>query len=261
MKSKVVEGPQGRLSVREAGADGAPPVVLLHADSGRASQWQEVQLRLGREYRAVALDFRGSGESEPARDGDYGYGGRAADLGSVADALGLKRFVLVAHSGGGAVALEYAAHHAERVAGLFLVDPPTDPRALPQAVRDGFVAALKGPDSLAFQQDYFRSIAGADPVVRERVVVDCAAVAPACRAGVGAALAEWNPEPTLKAWQGPFFILASAANDNANALYRLRADVPHQVLSDTGHWLQLEQPAMVEDAIRRFLAGLESEAP
>jgi len=257
----TVAGPQGALSVVQSGTGDGLPVVFLHADSGRAAQWNEVLSEIARDRRAVAFDFPGSGESAPARDHDYGFAARATALASVADALALNQFALVAHSGGAAVALEFAARDPARVAGLLLVDPPTDPRALPEEVRAGFVRDLAGPRSLQVQQDYYRSIAGSNAAVRERVLADCVAVVPEARAGFGAALASWNPEPTLNAWDGSLLILASAANDNEHALYRVRPGVLHQVVPEAGHWVQLDQPKVVRQAIVSFVSQLESNQP
>lgn len=262
MKNTKIHGAQGELSVCDSGPSGGRlPLLFLHADSGRASQWREVAGELALERRTVSFDFRGSGDSAPARDGDYSYRGRADDVAAVADALGLAKLVLVAHSGGAAVALEYAAKDAPRVAGLLLVDPPTDPRALPQQVRDGFVRDLAGPSSLQVQQDYYRTIAGDNPATRERVLADCESVVPAARAGIGRALATWDPEPALRAWHGPALVLVTPPNDNQHALYRLRTDLPHRVLGGSGHWLQLDQPVLIAQAVRSFVSGLDPGAP
>lgn len=264
MTKTTILGPQGELSVVHGGADRAArtlPILFLHADSGRAAQWDPVLRGVARERRVAAFDFPGCGESASARDHDYGFVARATAVESVVNALELSRFVLVGHSGGAAVALEYAARHAPRVAGLLLVEPPTDPRALPKAVRAGFVRDLTGPRSLQAQQEFYRSIAGANAAVRERVLADCVPVAEEARAGFGAALASWDPEPALNAWRGPFLILSVAANDNEHALYRLRSDVPHRVVPSAGHWLQLEQPELVQEAIVDFVRPIEARSP
>ncbi|MDF3065951.1 MAG: ycdJ [Polyangiaceae bacterium] len=254
---RKVAGPQGELAVTEAGNGDALPLLFLHADSGRAGQWREVQTELAPERRTAALDFRGSGESAPARDGDYTYAGRAGDVTAVLDALGWERCVLVAHSGGGAVALEFAARAQSRVAGLLLVDPPADPRGLPAKVRDGFVRDLAGPQSLQVQQDYYRSIAGDKAETRARVLADCEAVSAEARAGIGQALATWDPEPALQARSGSALILVTPPNDTEHALHRLRPDIPHRIVGGAGHWLQIDQPMVVAQAIRSFVSGFE----
>lgn len=257
IQHRVIRGQQGQLATFEAGQGERLPVLFLHADSGVALQWREVMLRVAPERRVVTFDFRGHGASEPARNEDYSYVGRAEDVSSVAGSLGLRRCVLVAHSGGAAVALQFAAGHPEQVAGLLLIEPATDPRALPVDVKQGMLRDLAGPRALDVQRAFYAAIAGQDSAVRERVLADCERVDAAARLGVARALAEWDPEPTLSAWRGPSFILAASVNDNAHALYRLRADVAHAVVADVGHWIQLEQPALVEQTLRRFLHEVE----
>jgi pimeloyl-ACP methyl ester carboxylesterase len=171
----------------------------------------------------------------------------------------LDRFVLVAHSGGVGVALALGAEHPERVAGLLMVDPATDPRALPPEVREGFVADLAGPGSLDAQKAYFASLAGPDAAVRERVLSNVEAVAPAARLGVGEALAEWDPEPALDAFPAPMRIVATEVTDGPTALWHLRPSIPHVVVGGTGHWLQIERPDLVADEVERFAAALARE--
>jgi pimeloyl-ACP methyl ester carboxylesterase len=258
MQTTTIQGAQGELCVARAGQGDGLSVLFLHADSGRASQWYPVAIDIARDRRTLALDFRGSGQSAAAKNGDYGYAARAEDVDSVVKALGLGRVAIVAHSGGAAVALEYAARQPAHVAGLLLLEPPTDPRALPQHVRDAFVADLEGPGGLLAQQEFYRTIVGDNPITRQRVLADCESVVPAARAGLGRALATWDPLPALRAWHGPTLVLAIPANDNEHALYRLRPDWPHQLIADAGHWAQLDQPRSVAAAIREFVAGLES---
>lgn len=256
MTQAFIDTPQGRLAVYAKGRGTGLPVLFLHADSGRAAQWDEILERIGAERPVIALDSRGSGASGEAKDGDYSYEGRAADIAAVAEARRLDRFIIVAHSGSGAAALIYAARHPERVAGLFLLDPATDPRLLPQEIRDGMVAGLAGPDSLDIQKQFYATIAGGDARTQARVLADCETVTQAARFGFGKAFAAWNPEPALDGWRGPVFILSCEASDNAAALYRLRPQIPHEVVKGTGHWLQLDAPDIVADAIRRFIAGI-----
>ena len=254
-----IAAPAGRLAVYEQGnGQGGLPVLFLHADSGTADQWREVLHLIAADRRVIALDSRGSGASAAAADGDYSYEGRAHDIAAVADARNLVRFAIVAHSGSGAAALLYAARNPDRVLGLFLLDPATDPRAIPKHVREDIVAGLAGPRSLEFQKQFYATIAGSNERVTARIIADCEKVVAPARLGFGKAFAEWNPETALDAWKGPLFILASEASDNGPALYRLRPHIPHEVVRGTGHWLQLDAPDIVGEAIRRFIARIET---
>jgi len=257
MTPSFIDAPQGRLAYYEQGRGDGLPVLFLHADSGIAGQWAEVLPLIAADRRVLALDSRGSGASAKATDGDYSYEGRARDIEAVAEAKHLARFVIVAHSGSGAAALAHAAQNPERVAGLFLLDPATDPRAIPKEIRDGIVVGLEGTQSLDFQKQFYATIAGSNERVRANVLADCAKVAPEARLGFGKAFAQWNPEIPLDAWKGPIFILAGEASDTGASLYRLRPRIPYEVVKGTGHWLQLDAPDIVAEAIRRFLARIE----
>ena len=262
MNEHTLSTPRGALFVTDdGGGDRGSCVLFLHADSGCAEQWAEVRRALAPELRTVGFDFPGTGQSAPAGDEDYGFLARAAAVEHVREALELPHFVLVGHSGGAAVALEYAARHGSRVTGLLLVDPPTDPRALAEDIRAGFVRDLEGPRGLLVQQQFYQSIAGENLAVRERVLANCVRVDPRARAGFGRALAQWDPEPSLNAWRGPLLILTSTTNDTQHALYRLRPNVPHVVVPAAGHWLQLDQSALVTQAIRDFVRRVEPVPP
>ena len=66
MFSTMINTRQGQLAAYENGR--GPPILFLHADSGRASQWFEIAERLGPDHRVVCFDFHGSGDSSPARN-------------------------------------------------------------------------------------------------------------------------------------------------------------------------------------------------
>lgn len=105
----VVEVNGARLWYDEAG-QGAT-VVLLHGGLGDSGLWEPVVPLLAERFRTIRTDFRFFGRSAgPAAP----FSLRADTLG-VLDALGLDRVALVGLSLGGAVALDLALDHPERV--------------------------------------------------------------------------------------------------------------------------------------------------
>src|SRR5829696_1882628 len=66
---------------------GATPVLFLHSLAGNGGQWALQLDHLRRHRRAVALDLRGHGESDPAEDGDYSIAAMAGDVAAAADQL------------------------------------------------------------------------------------------------------------------------------------------------------------------------------
>lgn len=242
---------QGELSIIAQGAEGALPLLFLHADCGRATQWQAVLDILASSRPVYALDFHGNGDSAPAKNGDYSYTARVADIEATVKALGLTRLGLVAHSGSVGATLDYAARHRDAVRAIFLLDPAADPRAVPVEIRDGYVAAMRQPDNLAPVQGYYASISGTDPRVRKQVLEDCATSDPKARTGAAVGLSFWNPDPSLDGWTGPLFILASPITDIPSAFFATRP-IAHKIMPNVGHWLQMERPEAVAEEIDHF---------
>ncbi|WP_199178255.1 alpha/beta fold hydrolase [Mycobacterium hubeiense] len=81
--------------------------------------WRHWVRDLSRDYTFIRYDERGCGLSD-WEAGDFTFDDWVADLESVVEALGLKRFPLLGVSQGGAVAVAYAARHPDRVSRLVL---------------------------------------------------------------------------------------------------------------------------------------------
>src|SRR5205085_4220192 len=115
-----VEASGLRLHHLEHGT-GDPPVVCMHGVTGHAWVWHHVARGLS-ERRILALDFRGHGDSQWARDKAYTSAEHLADLEARLDALGESVVDLVGSSWGGLVAVAFAARNPERVRRLAIVD-------------------------------------------------------------------------------------------------------------------------------------------
>jgi pimeloyl-ACP methyl ester carboxylesterase len=107
------------------------PVVLAHGGGLTAHTWDGVCARLRDEHRCLALDLRGHGESDWAKE--YGIRAHVRDIAALVDAIAPERPVLVGHSLGGLAAITYAAEHGDRLRGLALID--VDVRVAPHQVR------------------------------------------------------------------------------------------------------------------------------
>jgi pimeloyl-ACP methyl ester carboxylesterase len=174
------------------------PVLFVHGLAGNGGQWALQVDHLGRFRRALALDLRGHGDSDAAEPdaaapgapaevpeegvsdsgcasapgGPYGVAALAGDVAAVADAFALRRFVLVGHSLGAAVAIAYAAAHPRRVAGLLLADPNGDQTRIPRSQMKPFLTALRA-DPLRELETYFRQlVVGGDHEVAGWVLED-----------------------------------------------------------------------------------------
>jgi pimeloyl-ACP methyl ester carboxylesterase/DNA-binding CsgD family transcriptional regulator len=82
--------------------------------------WRSWIEELARSYTLVRMDARGCGLSD--RDvGSFTFAHYVNDLEAVIDAAGVDRFALFGHSQGGAIAVEYAARHPQRVTHLVVL--------------------------------------------------------------------------------------------------------------------------------------------
>lgn len=96
-------------------------LVLLHGLASQAHIWDLVAPQLSDSFRVIALDQRGHGLTDKPDTG-YDFTSITHDLDQILNGLEIERAVLVGHSWGGNVALQYAVDQPQRVAGLVLVD-------------------------------------------------------------------------------------------------------------------------------------------
>lgn len=246
-----VSGSAGALVVDDGGRGGLP-VVFAHSLAGNSSQWKAQLEHLRPNRRAVAFDFRGHGQSEPAKNGDYSIAGMAEDVAAVVDTLGLERFVLVGHSMGGGVALTYAGAHPDRVAALLLVDPIGDGKQIPANEAKSFLAGFES-DYDGMSRKYWTGVAGPDSAVRERLLADLRATPKEVLLQVLRSVMQFDPEPALARYRGPTLSVVTPSNDQPFSLHRVGKGFPHRVVTGTGHWIQLDKPDELNRLLDEFL--------
>lgn len=166
------------VHLRDEGPREALPVILLHGSNADLHTWQPWAEALRGRYRVVRYDQIGHGLTGSVPGGDYSRTAMAADVGRVADALGLDRFVLAGNSMGGGVALEYALAHPERLAGLVLVDASGAPQLEEASGNIGFTLARTPGVSRLMAQVTPRSLveSSLDQSVSNKAVLTDAAV-------------------------------------------------------------------------------------
>lgn len=121
------------------GGDG-PTIVLLHGFAADKSVWLEVAKLLTPHFHLIIPDLPGWGESSRVADASYNIDAQVARLDAFVQVLRLRRFMLVGHSMGGAIAGVYASSHPGQVAELALVDAfglKSTPNAFDREVQAG----------------------------------------------------------------------------------------------------------------------------
>jgi YbgC/YbaW family acyl-CoA thioester hydrolase len=240
-------------------------VLFIHGYPFDRTIW-EPQLAALDGWRRIAPDLRGMGLSD-APDLGYSMATYSADLAALLDTLGADRAVLCGLSMGGYVAFEFLRRWRERVAGLVLVatraeaDSVEGRRSREEAAalaREGGAAAIAEtmlPKVLAGSAptelvDRLRDLMSAAPVSG----VVGALTAMRDRADSTALLASLAGIPTL-VMVGSEDRLTPPAR--ASAMASAIPDARLIVVAGAAHLPTLEQPAVVTDAMRAFLSGLE----
>ena len=109
-----------RLHYRDWGGQGQT-VVLLHGLASNCRIWDLVAPILASDFSVVALDQRGHGLSDKP-DRGYDFATVSADLRDFVRHMGLEQPLVVGHSWGGSVALEFAVRYPDVPMGLCWVD-------------------------------------------------------------------------------------------------------------------------------------------
>ncbi|MBW2093060.1 MAG: alpha/beta hydrolase, partial [Deltaproteobacteria bacterium] len=136
-KDKWLEVNGFKLHYLEWGNQGNPPILLLHGFLGHAHVWDEFAVKIIDDYHVLALDQRGHGQSQKAKDEAYSLDDHFTDLSAFSELLELDKLILVGHSMGGRNALFFTACLPERVKKLVLVDArPAMNRRSTKALKD-----------------------------------------------------------------------------------------------------------------------------
>ena len=97
-----------------------PPLIILHGLLGSADNWRSVSRRLGAHYQVFAVDLRNHGRSPHSDIFDYDV--MTADLREFMEQQALRRTMLLGHSMGGKIAMQFAIEYSEQVDKLVIVD-------------------------------------------------------------------------------------------------------------------------------------------
>jgi len=107
------------------GSESKPLMLFLHGFPEFWYSWRHQLKEFGGDYRAVAVDMRGYGESDkPRAIKDYTMDKLVADIKELIPALGHEKCILVGHDWGGAVAWSFAHMYPNLVEKLIVCNCP-----------------------------------------------------------------------------------------------------------------------------------------
>lgn len=246
------------IGYAERGGGNAVPIVFLHGVGSDKSVWHPQLEHFSRERRAIAFDYPGYGDSDPAPDGttrdDY-----ASAIISAMHELGVDRAHICGLSLGGVVAI--ATHHAapDRCASLILADTfAVHPDGC--VLYERSVAASSNLRGAAEARVDVLLAQPANPAVRSEVVETMARIDPAAyRIG---ARAVWLADQRERAQDIDVPALVLVGNQDlitpaelSSELVNLVPDSRMQVIAGAGHLTNLENPAEFNAVVGQFIQG------
>ena len=245
----------------EAGGGERTPIVFLHGVGSDKSVWRGQLDHFAGERRAVAFDYPGYGESDPAPEGttrdDY-----AAAVASAMGALGIAQAHVCGLSLGGVVAIAMHAVAPERCASLVLADTfASHPDG--RAIYDRSVAGSENMRALAEARVDVLLGQPADPAVRGEVIETMANIHPAAyRTGAEAVwLADQHDRATDI--RVPTLVLCGAQDhvtppSLSLVLTRLIPGARCEVMAGASHLANLDRPDEFNTLVGAFIRGVDS---
>lgn len=103
------------------GKESGTPLLFVHGNPTSSYLWRNVIPQVSGEHRAIAVDLIGMGKSDKP-DLEYHLEDHVAYFEAFVESLGLEKVVLVVHDWGGPIGFAYARKHADKVAGIVLME-------------------------------------------------------------------------------------------------------------------------------------------
>jgi pimeloyl-ACP methyl ester carboxylesterase len=263
-------------------------LLFLHGMGGSSETWRSVMWPLSQNYRVIAPDLPGHGESDKPRS-DYSLGAFAVLLRDFLDELGITRATIVGHSLGGGIALQFMYQHPDYGQRLILISsgglgpdvgltlrllsapgaefimPIIAPRwalAAGERVWTWFhKAGLQSPRG----EEIWRSYSSlADAPTRQAFLRTLRSVVDYRGQAVSALnrITKTTEIPIMAIWGDQDAIIPLA---HAYAAQQVRPDIRLEVLSGVGHFPQAERPrqvvALIEDFISHDVASTMGSSP
>ena len=244
--------------------EGRPSVVFVHGAGMDHTVWQQQSRALAHHgCNVAAVDLPGHGESEdvPGLESMADY---TAWLLAFLDATGWRQAVVVGQSLGGSIAVELAAEHPGRVAGLVLIGVGLEMKVHPDLLDDTLNNKPRAEDFIvAFTHAPATRLGGA-PTPGNWMLGSATALLGACGEAVlhrdFQVCHQWDGAPFAEKVHCPTLVV----NGNRDRMTLLRVvktltetikDARLEVLDGIGHMVQTEAPRQFLKLLRTFLSA------
>lgn len=267
MKLQTIQVGAQRIAYYESPGRG-PAVIFVHGNSFSGQTFRhQLEGPLGKEFRLVALDLPGHGQSDPAADpqSTYTLSGYAGIVTGFAEALGLSEAFFVGWSLGGHVLLE-ATSQLTGAKGFVIFGAP--PLAFPPAMSEAFYPhpATELFFKTELTEEEVDTIAGACFILNENEIPESfreeiRGTDKRCRQALYDSFMAGQYRNEVEAvadLSTPIAVLHGERDQLVNHSYLTGLTIPAlwrsevQIISEAGHALHWEQPERFNELLRKF---------
>lgn len=245
------------------------PIILIHPIGGNIDIWEhEIQFILKKGFRVIAYEIRGHNRSSIGGKRDFNLYDLSEDLHMLVEELKIKKCTLVGHSIGGAIASLYAKQHLHNVDAIIFINSSS--KRIPNkdlekhyttrkiAISEGMAALAEwnrenNKDAKKTFEDqktwnYFKEIFTKTSI--EGFVAATKALY---------SMPDGEEDVTLALKDSKIKLFGIVANDDKvfqNLMQDMRKDIPDleiKVIDECDHWMIVENPEAVDEALGEFL--------
>jgi len=272
-----------KLHFWDWGDNGKPNLIFVHGGMDHGRSWDRVAEAFREDFRILAPDLRGHGDSSWAFGAMYSIAEYVLDLSALADIVGRFPIYLVGHSLGAAVVLQYAGIYPDRVKKLVAIEGISPPPGMSvyrpanerlrnwiEAMRD---CEKRVPHRYPSLEAAYERMHKANPYLSDEMARHLTLLG-----------SNWNADGTL-IWKFDNFVRAFASygfnTSDAREIWnqiqcpvllfrgldswtedpykegRIHAIHNHRLINvpKAGHWVHHDQPAVFIEETRRFFGS------
>ncbi|MET9382725.1 4-carboxymuconolactone decarboxylase [Streptomyces sp. NPDC002928] len=249
------ETPPNTLQYRFDGPDDAPVLILGPSLGTTWHMWDRQVPELTRQWRVFRFDLPGHGGA-PAHPAGA-VSDLTARLLATLDALGVQRFAYAGCALGGAIGVELALRHPERLASLVVIAASPRFGTADEFRQRGVIVRTNGLDPIARTSPdrwFTGGFAAAQPAITEWAVQMVRTTDPGCYIAACEALAAFDVRHELARVGVPTLVLVGSEDQvtgpaEARTLVAGIPDARLAVVPGASHLVPVEQPAAVTDLL------------
>jgi pimeloyl-ACP methyl ester carboxylesterase len=249
---------QGVKLAYDVAGYGNPPIVLVHGWCDNHNVFARIADHFSQRHLVISVDLRGHGHSDKPL-GDYAIATFAEDVAWMCTYLELPKPLMIGHSLGGAIVLEFAQRYPTLPLALVAIEGVILPPAHIQSGGRELLGALRSPawrDVIhGFVESNFSPTD--DPALREQALANLETLPQHMHISVTEQMLRWDAVKAVHNCKVPLlYIEGGSGLSDLNQLQALCSQLSISRTVGLGHMQMLATPHQVNSQIEAFMAKL-----